>query len=58
MDRGCRFLFIDPPDALFAGGCATLFSDGLAGCEAGSAVYEYTAGTDRFDFVCNVGGAA
>lgn len=58
LDSGCSYLFIEQSDDLFAEGYASLFSDGLAGCEAGSAVYEYNAGTDRFDFVCNVGGAA
>lgn len=58
LDSGCTYLFIEKSDDLFAQGYGSLFSDGLAGCEAGSAVYEYNSGTDRFDFVCNVGGAA
>ena len=58
LDSGCTYIFIEKSDDLFADGYADLFSDGLAGCGDGSAVYEYNSGTDRFDFVCNVGGAA
>lgn len=58
LDNGCTYIFIEKSDDLFAQGYAALFSDGLAGCEAGAAVYEYNAGTDLFDFVCNVGGTA
>ena len=58
LDNGCEYIFIEQSDDLFAQGYASLFSDELAGCEDGAAVYEYNAGTDRFDFVCNVGGAA
>lgn len=58
LDSGCTYIFIEQSDDLFAEGYASLFSDELAGCEAGAAVYAYNAGTDLFDFVCNVGGAA
>lgn len=58
LDSGCTYIFIEQSDDLFAEGYAGLFSDELAGCEAGAAVYAYNAGTDLFDFVCNVGGAA
>ncbi len=58
LDSGCTYIFIEASDDLFAQGYASLFSDELAGCEAGAAVYAYNAGTDLFDFVCNVGGAA
>ena len=58
LDNGCTYVFIESCDDLFADGYAGLFDDGLAGCAAGPAVYEYDAGADRFDFVCNVGGAA
>lgn len=58
LDSGCTYIFIEQTDDLFAEGYASLFSDELAGCEAGAAVYAYNAGTDLFDFVCNVGGAA
>lgn len=58
LDSGCTYIFIEQSDDLFAQGYASLFSDELAGCEAGAAVYAYNAGTDLFDFVCNVGGAA
>lgn len=58
LDSGCTYIFIEQSDDLFAEGYASLFSDELDGCEAGAAVYAYNAGTDLFDFVCNVGGAA
>lgn len=58
LDNGCTYVFIESCDDLFADGYAGLFEDGLAGCAAGPAVYKYDAGADRFDFVCNVGGAA
>lgn len=58
LDSGCTYIFIEASDDLFAEGYAGLFSDELAGCETGAAVYAYNAGTDLFDFVCNVGGAA
>ena len=58
LESGCTYIFIEKSDDLFAQGYAGLFSDGLAGCEDGAAVYGYNAGTDQFDFVCHVGGTA
>ena len=54
-DRGCDYVFVERSDDLFADGYASLFSDGLAGCEEASAVYAWNEAEEQFDFVCNVG---